>query len=111
MSAPFQEQLNADLDAAFFCAGEFAEEHEVDGRRMLCVLDDNELTERKNAAKEGQHMDGLFLADRLLYVRADIFGALPKPGRLLMLDGKGFLVVDAADEFGVYSIYLEANRA
>lgn len=111
MSSPFKEQLARDIGHTFFNAAEFAEEHDIDGRKLCCMLDDNELTERKTVAKAGQHLDGLFLADKLLYVSAEEYGAAPKVGRVMTLDGRGYRVVDVADEYDMYSILLEANRS
>lgn len=110
MSSAFRDQLAADLQATFLNPDEFAEEHTIDGRKLVCMLDDNELLERKTVAKDGQHMDGLFLADKLLYLPVAEYGAPPKPGRMMELDGKVYRVVDVADECGLYSVYLEANR-
>lgn len=106
----FRDQIKKDR-AIFFNLDEFSALHEVDGRAMPCIIDNNELTERKSTAKANEHFDGLFLADLLIYVPADAFGALPKPQRVLTVDGKAYQIVDAIDEMGVYSIYLEANRA
>lgn len=110
MGSAFRDRLAADLHATFLNPNEFADEHTIDGRRLVCLLDDNELLERKTVAKEGQHMDGLFLADKLLYLPAAEYGAPPKPGRMMELDGKTYRVVDVADESGMYSVLLEANR-
>ena len=44
-------------------------------------------------------------------VAASDFGAMPKQGAILNLDGKIYRVADAVDEYGIYSITIEANRA
>lgn len=110
MSSPFREQLKADFDI-FFNLEEFSEAHQINGKCIPCLLDDMELLERKQATREDQHMDGIFLADCLLYVRAADFGSPPKPGRVITVDGKTYRVASAEDEMGVYSICLETCRS
>jgi hypothetical protein len=56
-------------------------------------------------------MDGIYLNQKLIYVAASDYGPLPNQGSLLMLDRKRYRVADAVDEYGVYSITIEANRA
>ena len=50
----------------------------------------------------------------MIYVTAEEFnekcGALPPVGRELYLDGKQYLVSDAQDEYGIYSISLGSNE-
>ena len=48
---------------------------------------------------------------KLFYVAAEAFGRLPPVGRNLSLDGKDYIITDAADESGIYSISLEAVRS
>ena len=47
----------------------------------------------------------------LFYVDAKDFGPLPSPGKVLNMDGRDYLITDAEDEMGIYSISLEANRS
>ena len=56
-------------------------------------------------------MDGIYVNQKLIYVAASDFGAMPKQGSTLNLDGKIYRVADAVDEGGVYSITIEANKA
>jgi hypothetical protein len=58
-----------------------------------------------------QNADGIYVNQKLIYVAADDFGAMPKQGSILTLDGRTYRVADAVDEYGIYSITIEANRA
>ena len=58
-----------------------------------------------------QNVDGVYMNQKLIYVAASDFGPMPKQGSILNLDGKVYRVADAVDEYGVYSITIEANRA
>ena len=61
--------------------------------------------------RANQHLDGIYKNEKLIYVASADFGALPKQGAILKLDKKVYRVVDAVDEYGVYSITIEANRS
>ena len=104
----FKELMRADIDNSFMRLDEFADTHNIDGKEMPVLIDDNEVIEREKKMKS--NMDGVFVKQKLIYVKADDFGALPAVGRALMLDGKRYLILDAVDEAGVYSITMEANR-
>lgn len=107
----FKEILREDIRALFFDLGEFAELHEINGRQMCVILDSNELLERESGNRIGRHQDGLYRAQMLLYVKAEEYGARPKVGSMLYLDGKPYRVSEAVDEGGVYSITVEVSRA
>ena len=75
----------------------------------MVQIDSNEQIEREK--RFIQHMDGIYLNQKLIYVAASDFGPLPKQGSILTLDKRTYRVADAVSEDGVYSITIEANRA
>lgn len=83
--------------------------HIVNGVEMPVQIDSNEQIEREK--RYSQNIDGMCLNQKLIYVAASDYGPLPKQGSMLTLDGRKYRVADAIDEYGVYSITLEANRA
>lgn len=105
----FKDLIISDVQNVFLNTEEFADIHVIDGKPMPSMLDDIENIEREKRMKS--HMDGLYVRQVFLYVAASDFGLLPAQGRLLKLDGKMYSVVDAADEGGVYTITLEANKS
>lgn len=105
----FKDIISADIHQTFLNIDEFSDTHVVNGKEMPVQMDDIEHIEREKRYKD--NMDGLFVQQRLIYVAADDYGPLPKQGSLLTMDGRKYRVVDAIDEYGVYSITLEANRA
>ena len=106
-----KEVIKEDLEEVFFNLEEFAEFHEINGKQMLVILDENELTERNATQKVGRHYDGVYTSSLLLYVKAEDYGIRPKVGSVVRIDGKTYSVTEAVDESGVYSITLGANRA
>jgi len=108
MSA-FKEIIADDVHRTFLNVDEFSDIHVINGKEMPAQIDSNEQIEREK--RIGQNMDGVWLNQKLMYVAADDFGPLPKQGSVLKLDGKTYRVADAIDEYGVYSITIEANKA
>lgn len=105
----FKEATQRDIDEVFFNVDEFSDLHVIDGVEMPAMIDDMENIEREKKMKS--KMDGIYARQVLLYVKASAFGGLPAHGRLMTLDGRRYMVVDAVDEGGVYTLTLEANRS
>ena len=104
----FKDVLKDDINNTFVNLNEFADIHIVDGKEIPVIIDENEIIEREKRMKS--NMDGIYVKQKLIYVKAEDFGALPAIGRAIMLDGKRYLVTDVVDEQGVYSITMEGNR-
>lgn len=107
----FKEMVREDIEDVFFNLKEFADIHTINGVRMACIVDSNELIERERRQTAMQlYRQGIHLKELMIYVQASDFGPLPAIGRSLALDGRNYLVTDAVDECGVYSITVEAVR-
>ncbi|WP_233460736.1 hypothetical protein [Enterocloster lavalensis] len=87
----------------------------VGNKRMVISIDNNEMVEReKRRTAQGDLMSyrqGVFKETVLFYVLAQDYGPLPAVGRRLELDGKQYIISDAINEDGIYSISLEAQRS
>ncbi len=114
MSA-FKDVLRKDNAFVFLNPNEFGEEHMVGKKRMVISIDNNEMVEReKRRTGQGEltsYRQGVFKETLLFYVLAQDFGPLPSIGRRLELDGKHYIISDAINEDGIYSISLEAQRS
>lgn len=104
----FKEVMKDDVNNTFMNVDEFADMHTVDGKEIPVLVDDNEIIEREKKMKS--NMDGVYVKQKLIYVKADDFGSLPAIGRQIVFDGKRYMVTDSTDEGGVYTITMEANR-
>lgn len=110
-SMGFKELLQQDNKSVFLNPEEFGETHLISGRRINIVIDDIEMLEReKRQTGLELYRNGVFKKNVLFYVLASDFGQLPAVGRSLELDQRMYLVTDAIDEDGIYSISLEAAR-
>ena len=105
----FKDIIAEDVHRTFLNLEEFSDIHRVNGVDMPVQIDVNELIEREK--RMNQHVDGIYSNQKMIYVASSDFGTLPKQGTTLNLDGKVYRVADAVDEYGVYSITIEANRA
>lgn len=108
MSA-FKDIIARDVHQTFLNIDEFSDIHKVNGKEMPVQIDTNEQIEREK--RMNQNADGIYTNQKLIYVAASDFGPMPKQGAILNLDGKIYRVADAVDEYGIYSITIEANKA
>ena len=108
MSA-FKDIIANDVHQTFLNIDEFSDTHKVNGKNMSVQIDTNEQIEREK--RMNQNADGIYMNQKLIYVAASEFGPMPKQGAILNLDGKIYRVADAVDEYGIYSITIEANKA
>lgn len=108
----FKEQIALDNLKVFMNFDEFADMHMVNGTEMLCIVDNNEMIDREKRYqyKRSLYADGVYIKELLIYVREEDFGPLPAVGRILTFDKKSYLISDAIDEDGIYSLSLEANK-
>lgn len=111
----FKDTVKEDIRTVFLNFDEFGEIHKLQGKKRLVIVDENELTEREKRVKNSGKLNGtsreLHLKQFLIYIAAEDFGELPLPGNVLDFDGKKYVITDAENEDGIYSISLEANRS
>lgn len=103
----FKDQVREDIDSVFFNFDEFADEHEINGAQMTAIIDENSLEDHPS----GTDITGVFAELTAVYVKADEYGALPKRGASIVIDGLTHRVVDAVSEMGVYTIKVERWRS
>ena len=104
----FKQMAFDDISSLFMNPDEFAEEHDVNGKKMLVIVDSMEAERRTRKQFEKLRIDGISVNVILIYVPRKVFGQAPAQGRRLMLDGRPYVVEDAIDEGGVLSIELRA---
>lgn len=106
----FKELVAQDNKRIFLNPDEFGEQHKIDGKEMLIIIDNYEEIEREK--RMSSNVDGIFLKQILFYVTQETFGEnLPVVGRVMRVDNKSYTVTDAINEDGVYSISLRAVKS
>lgn len=109
----FKEQIAEDIRTTFANEDEFWDWHVINGKNMMAMVDNNEMVDREKRYqyRKSLYADGVYLKELLIYVREADFGPLPAIGRVITFDKKSYLVSDAINEDGIYSLCLEANKA
>lgn len=98
----FKEHMQADLEIFF---QELAELHEVNGRMLDVIIDNDRLMQRSK-----KEFDGISVGELLFYAKAADYGERPDPGAPIIFDGKQMIVFDCRVDAGVYEIILQQNR-
>lgn len=114
----FKDCVAADIDLAFFNEDEHADWHDVDGKRVLVVIIEEDLREHSSHWEAGakQNFDtGLYDAHIILYIRIKDYGPKPKIGKHIVLDAdtkhkRTFEIVLCREEAGVYRMTLKRIR-
>ena len=104
----FKELVAQDTKKVFLNPDEFGEEHEIDGKMVMVIVDNNEQIERQKRVVSNS--DGVFVKEILFYASKESIGNLPVIGRVMRFDKKSYAVTDAIDENGIYSISLKAVK-
>lgn len=94
----FREQLAQDIRSVFLNPDEFGETHFIDGREIICVVDDG-MNAMKGSTADGFDNSGMLGIDErvrtLLLAEPDIFPR-PVPGQALNIDGETWRVIPDA---------------
>lgn len=104
----FKDIVKKDIKSAFLNILEFGELHDINGKKLTVVIDDDLLDGEVSVSCHGQgpqRIGGLYSGGIAIYVAADDFGK-PKAGTALKLDGKMYTVVSVSDQNGIYKIDL-----
>lgn len=104
----FKDVIKSDIKSIFLNFEEFGSRHKLNGKERLVIVDENELTDREKKIKYHGMGEELYQKQLLFYIAAEDFGSMPSPGKILNFDGKDYLITDAGNEDGIYSISLEA---
>ena len=90
----FKDLIKKDVQKIFMNPDEFSEIHNINDKDM-----------------PNQNSSGIYVNQKLVYVSAQDYGKLPKQGSRIVMDGYLYMVADAIDEGGVYTLTLEVVRA
>ena len=107
----FKQLAAEDIGEVFFDPDVFGEVHRIDGKPMTVIIDGLEVVERGKKQSEKGRADGIYQKQIVLYVSRRDMGQLPAIGRQLQLDSNKYLVTDAIDEGGVFSITLAVIKS
>lgn len=104
---PFKEQMEKDFDNTFFNLNEFAELHELDGKNIPVVVD-NETLLQLNLGKTADS-DGIFQDNKMFFVLKKYLEDEPVIDQIMVFDGESYQVGNVMEDFGGYVIILRGN--
>lgn len=102
----FKEHIKNDVCNVFFNCEDFAQKHTLDGRTILCIVDDDRLHEQtlKSAA-------GTYKGVKLIHVPKTELKGRPKQGARLEFDDRMYTVESCIEDDGVFTITLDTTKA
>lgn len=103
----FKEQLEKDFHDAFFNLNEFAELHNIDGKNIPVVVDNDTLL-ALNLGKNADS-DGIFEDAKLFFVMKENLEHEPVIGQIMEFDGETYPIGNILEDFGGYAIILRGN--
>lgn len=100
----FKDIVQSDIEEVFLNSEEFAENHNINGDTVRCILD-----KVINEAHGEDALVGVFVNQLTLYVKTgDIL--TPEEGDLIRVDGSNHIVKSVNEEMGVLVIVADANN-
>lgn len=103
----FKDMIQGDIKEIFLDTEMFGETHTVAGKEMAIILDDAEKLRR---TEQYQDDKAIYSKRIFFYVAAEDLGKLPELGRAIEVDGRDYMVLQADQEDGIYSIMAEEYR-
>lgn len=98
--------IAADVDM-LIAEDEFAKYHDIDGEKILCVVDGDEFKSRSNR-EHGQY-EGIYKDHKVVFIKEADLGYRPVFGQDITLDGVIYLVTECRADCGMLEISLDAN--
>lgn len=110
MTSAFKAQVKNDIKMTFLNSLEFADWHDIDGARVLCMLDSDIIQER-NARTQSDYAEGVFEENIVLYIQETDLPRRPVREEVMFVDGRRYFVTHVAENIGVLEVTLSEARA
>jgi hypothetical protein len=102
----FRDQIEADVSAVFLNPDEFAGMHTIDGKSVVCVLDED-----SDGEFAGDVSEGVYITRKRLLARDGDLAKTPVQGRRLVIDGRPYLCLDVDHEDGMLVVTVTENAS
>lgn len=103
----FKDTLKTDLDV-FLCQDEFGEIHDLNGRKVTCIVQSPTAREWFQGQKYAGY-EGISGREVVIHVKTKALEDIPREGQVFTLDGEPMLVSNCVDDLGIMSITLHQN--
>lgn len=102
----FKQFLCDDLDT-FINFDEFANEHDIDGKQIKCIIDED-INKERNINSQTRHFEGVYNNQCSVFIKSkDI--EKPSIAQTMHIDGFMYLVSNVSESDGLYEIELTRN--
>lgn len=102
----FKKFLCDDLDA-FINFDEFANEYDIDGKSIRCIVDED-INKERNISSQTRHFEGVYNNQCSVFIKSkDI--EKPSIAQTMHIDGFMYLVSNVSESDGLYEIELTRN--
>ena len=102
-----KDMIARDNEFVFMNNLDFAEEHNIDGKSLLVILENETYKERSK--RQSSSYEGFYGEVCILHVRESELGYMPVQGQRIVLDGKYFMVESCSNHCGILEISLIRN--
>jgi len=102
--AKFMDYVLSDLNT-LINSDEFAEIHNVDGKDVSVIVDNDKLQERSK-----KEFDGLSVGELLYFAKVSDLAKKPMQDSVQLFDKRPYLVFNVREDNGLYEIILQQNR-
>ena len=101
-----KEEMEKDRDKVFLNIDDFADEHMINNVAVMCVFDDEELTER-----QGSNELAVSDSSAVLFGKCEDLPPKMPAGKVINIDGKTYTVDDWKENFGMAEIALHHGES
>lgn len=106
----FKECVENDITNTFINEIEFAEEHVLDGKQVICIVQDGFLAEDLTIDKRGEYYPDIYGDSKTINIPKVDLKEVPVYGQVMYLDGERYDVVSVSDDMGLLTIVVNGNR-
>jgi hypothetical protein len=100
----FKEIVEQDIMSVFMNEMEFADTHNVEGKDIDCVIDNDNMVKFKNSVALGETQ-----ADMILFAKREDLPKKLKVGQIISLDAKQMIISSVKIDMGMAQIGLIQN--
>lgn len=101
-----KDEILADIDNIFLNEDDFGEKHIVNHKEIICMFDDEKLTER-----QGSNELAVSVSSALLFAKTSDLPPKMVNGSRIEIDGKIYVIDDWKDNLGMSNIALHHGES
>ena len=106
----FKDMVAGDIEKVFLNPDEFAEEHNLNGTKCKCILQDVSVAEDLSIDEQmSQSYQGLYGSRLLVNCKTADLPEVPVTDQSFHVDGKLYIVESCANDMGMLTIQMIAN--